>query len=51
MSTVPDDIMDGFAVGIQAVLRRDWPSLTDSFIKTGFVKVCEGYGALETLMQ
>ena len=38
MSEVPDDIMDAFALGIQAVMNRDWPSLTQAFIRTGFVQ-------------
>ena len=38
MSTVPDEIMDAFALGIQSVLKRDWESLTRAFIRTGFVQ-------------
>ena len=36
MSTVEADIMEAFASGIQAVLNKDWPALTEAFIATGF---------------
>ena len=36
MSTVEADIMEAFASGIQAVLNKDWPRLTDAFVATGF---------------
>ncbi|KAH8073241.1 hypothetical protein JL721_3228 [Aureococcus anophagefferens] len=38
MSSVPDDIMDAFSLGIQSVLKKDWESLTQAFIDTGFVE-------------
>ena len=38
MSTVPDAMMDAFALGIQAVINSDWPGLTQAFIRTGFVE-------------
>jgi len=36
MSSVEGDIMEAFASGIQAVLNKDWPGLTDAFFATGF---------------
>lgn len=37
MSRVDQNIMEGFARGIQALLSDDWVSLTDSFVDVGFV--------------
>eukprot|EP00977_Amphora_coffeiformis_P018409 scaffold6456_cov147-Amphora_coffeaeformis.AAC.6 len=37
MSRVDQDIMEGFARGIQACLSEDWPALTESFADVGFV--------------
>lgn len=36
MSSVEPEIMEAFALGIQAVLNKDWPSLTEAFFQTGF---------------
>jgi len=36
MSSVEAEIMEAFALGIQAVLNKDWPTLTEAFIRTGF---------------
>lgn len=37
MSRVDDDIMEGFARGIQALLSEDWPTLAEAFVDVGFV--------------
>lgn len=37
MSRVDQNIMEGFARGIQALLSEDWVSLTDAFVDVGFV--------------
>lgn len=37
MSRVDQDIMEGFARGIQACLSEDWNALTESFADVGFV--------------
>ena len=37
MSKVEPEIMEAFAAGIQAVLNKDYETLVEAFIKTGFV--------------
>jgi len=39
MSSVEPEIMEAFATGIQAVLNKDWPALTEAFVATGFFGV------------